>query len=48
MLQQQDRQMEQMCEQVENTLKAIRFINHGFHIIKTYSHIPRTFWMLLL
>jgi hypothetical protein len=32
-----------VCVQMENTSKAIKFVNHGFHIIKTYSHIPRTF-----
>jgi hypothetical protein len=42
MLQQLDRQMEQMCE-MENTSKVIKFVNNGFHIIKTYSHIPGTF-----
>jgi hypothetical protein len=34
--------------QMEITSKAIKFVNHGFHIIKNYSHIPGTFWMLLI
>jgi hypothetical protein len=37
-----------MCVQIENISKAIKFVNHGFHIIKTYSHIPRTLWTLLV
>jgi hypothetical protein len=54
MLQQLDRQMEKMCvcvcvcvcarAQMENTPKAIKFVNHGCHIIKTYSHIPGAFF----
>jgi hypothetical protein len=45
MLQQLNRQMEQMCLRVcvENTSKAIKFVNHGFYIIKTCCHIPGTF-----
>jgi hypothetical protein len=33
---------------MENTSKAFKFVNHGFHIIKTYSHIPGTFLTLLV
>jgi hypothetical protein len=40
--------MEEMCLQMENTSKAIKFVNHGFLIIMTYSHIPGTFLMLLI
>jgi hypothetical protein len=31
------------CVQMENTEKAINFVNHGFHIIKTYSHSQGNF-----
>jgi hypothetical protein len=37
-----------VCMQMENTSKVIKFVNHGFHIIKTYNHIPGTFLMLLI
>jgi hypothetical protein len=56
MLQQPDRQKEHMCVcvcvcvcvQMENISEAIKFVNHGFHIMKTYSHIPGSFWMLVV
>jgi hypothetical protein len=31
-----------VCVQMENTSRVIKFVNHGFHIIKTYRHIPGT------
>jgi transposase len=34
--------MLQLNRKMENTSKAIKFVNHGFHI-KTHSHIPGTF-----
>jgi hypothetical protein len=43
MLQQLDRWNKCVCVQMENTSKAIKFVNHGFHITKTYSHIPDNF-----
>jgi hypothetical protein len=49
MLQQLDRQMEKnVCVQMENTSKAIKSVNHAFHVIKTYSHIPGIFLMILV
>jgi transposase len=36
-----------VCVHMENTSKAIKFVNHGFHTIKTYSHISGSFLMLL-
>jgi hypothetical protein len=36
-----------MCVQMENTSKAMKLVNHGFHIRKTYSHIPVIFRILL-
>jgi histone-lysine N-methyltransferase SETMAR len=38
-----DRWNKCVCEQIENTSKAIKFMNNGFHILNTYSHIPGTF-----
>jgi hypothetical protein len=38
-----DRWNKWVSVQMENTSKGIKFVNHGFHIIKTYSHIPGTF-----
>jgi hypothetical protein len=43
MLKQLDRRNKCVYVQMENTSKAIKFENRGFH-----SHIPGTFWMLLV
>jgi hypothetical protein len=32
-----------VCVEIKNTSKAIKFVNHDFHIIKPYNHIPGTF-----
>jgi hypothetical protein len=43
-----DRWNKCVCVQMENTSKTIKFVNHGFHIIKTYSHILRIFLMFFI